>query len=460
MAVSITSSHTVIPSHTTPNDTVLLSESEQINAHNHAFTIYIYRPNHNPTFKIIVDTIRHSLSNILVHYYPLAGRLHITRGGRWELECNAKGVKLLEAQSTKTLDEYGDFEPNDTITELIPKVDYSEPLENLPLLFVQLTKFTCGGFCVGIAISNVLVDGISGTLFVDAWAKVARGGTLEDSEMPLLNRTVLRSETNFNMASPCFHHPEFKPLPLVLGDTDAMVEREKETTLAILKLTKDMVEKLRKKANEFMEDDNQSLGKRGRRPYSRYESIGAHIWRCACKARFGDHNQPTVVYIVAGTRNRLKPPLPSNYFGNATHPSVTPTSFSGDIVSKPLSYGAQKIREAIEVLTDEYLRSAFDFIGSQKNVGWLRPSLNNEGIVEAPFLGNPNLNIWSWISNMPMYGPDFGWGKPIYMGPGAVKGDGKAFIMPGPLDDGSLSIAIRLQTSHMEVFKEYFYKDI
>ncbi|XP_061357430.1 hydroxycinnamoyl-CoA:piscidic acid hydroxycinnamoyltransferase-like [Gastrolobium bilobum] len=472
--VSITSSYMVIPSEATPNGSLVLSDSEQINAHTHSLTIYIYRENHKPNLKIhnMIDTMRDSLGKILVHYYPLAGRLRMISGGRFEVDCNSMGVKLLEAESTRALDEYGDFEPNDTISELLPKVDYSEPMEKLPLLLVQLTRFICGGLCVGFVISNVIVDGIAGTLFVDSWAKLAREdnfelvyssvalefpiGSLEKDEMPFLNRMTLRSEATLNKALH-FDHPEFRPLPLILGNSDTTLEHKKETTLAMMKLTREMVGKLKKRANEFMEGDETVVH---RRPYSRYESIAAHIWKSACKARHGYHNQPTVVQIVTGTRNRLKPPLPLNYFGNATHPTVTHTCLSGDIVSKPLSYGAHKIREAIEMVTDEYLRSAFDFIGSQHNVACLRPSFNYLGCVESPFLGNPNLNIWSWMSNMPLYGPDFGWGKPVYMGPGVVKGDGKAFIMPSPIGDESISIAIRLQNAHMEAFKEFFYRDI
>ncbi|KAG4941435.1 hypothetical protein JHK87_045306 [Glycine soja] len=428
--VSILSSYTVIPSEATPNCSLLLSESEQINAPTHSLTIYVYKPNH--LNKIIpnmnmVDTMRDSLAKILVHYYPLAGRLRMIQGRRWEVECNAKGVILLEAESTRALNDYAIFEPNDTIKELIPKVDYTEPIENSPLFLVQLTRFSNGGFCVGIAISNIITDGISGTHFINLWATLARGDTLEEHDMPLLNKVVLQSSDK----KQCFDHKEFKPLPLVLGHADTTEESKKETTVAMLKLSREMVEKLKKKANE-----------------------GNQV-----KARDGYHNQPTVVHIIAGARNRLNPPLPLNYFGNATYPTVTPTCLSGDIVSKPLSYVAHKIREAIEVLTDEYLRSGFGFIRSQSDVGWLRGKNDNEGKVESLFLGNPNLNIWSWMRNMPMYGPNFGWGRPVYMGPGAVKGDGRAFIMPGQ-EDGSVLVAIRLQSAHVEAFKEVFHKDM
>ncbi|KAK7380697.1 hypothetical protein VNO78_33212 [Psophocarpus tetragonolobus] len=438
--ISILSSYRVTPSEATPNCSLLLCETEQINAPNHAFTIYVYKPNHKPSapheISNLVHTMRDSLAKILVHYYPLAGRLHMIEGRRFEVECNAKGVQLLEAESTKSLDDYGDFEPNDTIKDLIPKVDYNKPIEQLPLMLLQLTRFSCGGFIVGTAISNVLVDGISGTHFINSWAKLARGDTLEELDMPLVSKMVLSSDTK---TKSCFDHKEFKPLPLVLGQSNTTEESNKETSLAMLKLTKEMVENLKKKANE---------GNEGR-AYSRFESISAHIWQCVVKARDGDYNQPTVVRIVAGVRSRLNPPLPLNYFGNATYPTLTPTCLSGDIVSKPLSHVAHKIREAIEVLNDEYLRSGFGLIRMQNDVGWLR------GI----FIRNPNLSIWSWISNMPTYGPDFGWGRPVYMGPGTVRGDGRANIMPGA-EDGSVLIAIRLQCAHVEAFKEFFHKGI
>ncbi len=57
------------------------------------------------------------------------------------------------------LDELGDFAPTETVQELVPKVDYSTPIENWPLLLVQLTRFRCGGICLGAAISHTVVDG-------------------------------------------------------------------------------------------------------------------------------------------------------------------------------------------------------------------------------------------------------------------------------------------------------------
>ena len=195
------------------------------------------------------------------------------------------------------------------------------------------------------------------------------------------------------------------------------------------------------------------------RPYSKYEAIAGHMWRCACKARASNNRQSTRVRTGVEVRNRLKPALPQGYFGNPMFSTVTSNCLSGDLLSNPLSYASGKLREAIERMTDEYIRSALDFMASQKHIGWLRNNFHIRGYTNAPFLGNPNINIVSWI-NFPFYDADFGWGKPVYVGPRLLNMDGKSFIMPSPVADGSLIIALRLQTQYMDSFKKFFYEDM
>ncbi|KAJ7961517.1 spermidine hydroxycinnamoyl transferase-like [Quillaja saponaria] len=452
--VTITSSYTVFPSEPTPKISMWLSESDQINPWTHTPMIFVYKPNHiinNP-----IETLKISLAKILVHYYPLAGRLRWIGGGRLQVDCNGKGAQLLEAESTKNMAEYGDFEPSEAIKDLLPHVDYNScPIEDVPLLLVQLTKFLCGGLILGFKPSHMLVDGLATAHFINSWAKLARGERLEENELPFLNRTVLKSFEP--LMSPRYDHNELKELPLILGCSDNMSERLKKTRVTLLRLTKKQVEKLKGKANE----DRLSSQSR---PYSRYEAVAGHIWRSASRARHGTdklkYHQPTVVRFTADVRNRLNPPLPANYCGNALLRSVTPTCFLGDIISKPLSYSAQKIREATEILTEDFLRSQLDFITRQQNVEWLRASFHIVNYVKGPFFGNPNMSIGSWLS-LPMYREDFGWGKPVYVGPGSLNDDGKTFIMPtGPDGDGSIIVALRLQTIHMEAFKRFFYNHI
>ncbi|QHN76410.1 hypothetical protein HN51_053964 [Arachis hypogaea] len=187
--------------------------------------------------------MRESLSHILVHYYPLACRLNWIQGDRLKLDCNAKGAMLLEAQSNKSMAEYGDFSPNQPIKELIPTVDYSRPIEELPLLLAQITRFKelQEGIAIGIALSHPLCDGLAGIHFINSWAKMSRGETLEASELPFHDRTLLKP--SHPLSSPRFDHAEIKPLPLILGRTNTIEEQKKKTTFFQLKLTWEQVQK-------------------------------------------------------------------------------------------------------------------------------------------------------------------------------------------------------------------------
>ncbi|XP_018817237.1 spermidine hydroxycinnamoyl transferase-like [Juglans regia] len=457
--VYVKSTSSIIPSKPTPGGVLRLSECDQRMQWTHIPLIFIYKAtgDNNEKTKTVVETLKDSLSRVLVPYYPLAGRLHWIHGGRLEVHCNAKGAQLLEAYSEAKLDELGDFAPMKAIEDLVPKVDYGSPIEDWPLLLVQVTRFSCGGLCVATAMSHTMVDGWSAAKFFNAWAKLARGDELEENEMPFHDRTILRS-LHEPLMPPRFEHIEFTKPPLRLGHTDAKEEKKKETCVAILKVTKEQVEGLRKKANAIPCQDVETVSTR---PFSRYEAIASHLWRCICKARANDNSQPTRVTLVIDFRSRLKPSLPPGYFGNTVLQTVTSKCVHGDLLAKPLSYAAGKLREAIERMTDEYIRSALDFIASQKDVGALRCGLHNGAHTNPPnYLGNPNASILSWI-NLPFYGMDYGWGKPIYVGPALINDDdGKTYIMSSPAADGSLIIALRLQTECMNSFKEFFYEDM
>ncbi|KAF7819269.1 spermidine hydroxycinnamoyl transferase-like [Senna tora] len=461
--VTITSSYTVTPSEPTPKACMWLSGSDQSCPWTHTPTIYVYQP--PPHQHDAFHTLKHSLQKILVHYYPLAGRLRPIGGGRFEVDCNAKGVTLLQAESPKTLNHYGDFKPDHTITDLIPHIDYTKPIDDIPLIFVQLTTFSCGGLIIGLANSHIMIDGLANSHtmmdgvaaihFVSSWAKLARGESLLEQDMPFLDRTVLKCPEP--LRPPRFDHPEYKDMPLLLGTSDAKEEQKKESTVELLKLTKEQVEKIRKEATESM-NLKTAYTRYEAKPYTRFEAVSGHIWRSACKARKHEYNQPTLVRTVGDIRNRLNPPLPPNFVGNAILRTVSRNVRAGEVMSKALGYAAQKVRDAIALVKDEeYLRDQLYLIETVEDVSRLRMGFHSLGCSKTPFFGNPNLVIGTWTS-MGVYDADFGWGKPLYMGPGLLGGEGKIFIIPS--EDGSLVIAIRLQTAHMPDFKKFLYEDL
>ncbi|XP_050878118.1 spermidine hydroxycinnamoyl transferase-like, partial [Lathyrus oleraceus] len=211
---------TVLIDEPTPNGYLWLSDLDQVVRLSHLPLVLIYKPKQNP--ENVIETLKNSLSKILVHYYPIAGRYSYTKGGRVELNLNAKGAVLAEAETTKTVDDYGDFSPYESTGELIPKIDYNQPIEDIPLFLVQVTRFSdkdeASAFAIGIAYSHPLSDGAAFNKLLNSWAKIAR---------------------------------ELKPPQFILGRSDANIERNKSMRAELLKLTAEQVEKLKKKANEF-----------------------------------------------------------------------------------------------------------------------------------------------------------------------------------------------------------------
>ncbi|OIW18691.1 hypothetical protein TanjilG_13443 [Lupinus angustifolius] len=451
MEVAFKGCYTVRPIEPTWCGRLPLSEWDQIGTITHVPTIYFYRPSQNST-NVIAATLKDSLSRVLVPFYPLAGRLQWIGNGRFELECNGTGVHFIEAESSSNLDDLGDFSPSPEYNYLVPSVNYTLPIHELPLLLVQLTMFKCGGFSISLTVSHAVADGPSALHFISEWSRFARSGESILKTVPFLDRKVLRAGLPPLMSlAPCHANSAFNHPPLLLGQSDNIEERKKKTTVAMLKLSKHQVEMLRKTANESWSKPKND------RSYTRYETVTGHIWRSASKARGHEKDQPTALGVCVDSRSRMQPPLPKGYFGNATL-DVIATSLAGDLMSRPLGYASSRIREAIDKVTDEYVRSGIEFLKKQEDLTRFQ-DLHAIGSDNGPFYGNPNLGVVSWLT-LPIYELDFGWGKEVYMGPGTHDFDGDSLILPGPDRDGTLVVAICLQVIHMDAFKKHFYEDI
>ncbi|KAG9133023.1 hypothetical protein Leryth_015407 [Lithospermum erythrorhizon] len=440
--------HIVKPAEPTPNHAMYLTGCDQIQAITHAPTVYFYR--HTPTtLSEAAQKMKESLSKALVVFYPIAGRIKLVEKGRVELYCNGEGALLVEAESEATIEQYGNFMPTPELRQLIPTIDLmAATLTEVPLLICQVTKFKCGGICVGMGICHSIGDGQSCLHFIAEWSKICRGESETVTSMPYLDRGILKQVET--LAEQKFHHPEFDQPPLLIGKSDDIEERKKPTTVSKIKITKEQVEKLKNRANENRTVDDA-------RGFSRYEALSGHIWRTACKARGLPDEQLSKVEVAADIRSRLNPKLPEKYFGN-TIIRVWAFSKVGDLLNKPLSYAASKLRERTENISDEYIKSYLSVLKNVPDASKYR-NFHTVGCTMGAFNGNPNLECTSWIS-LPMFGTDWGWGKEIHMGPGAVSMDGKLFILPAPEGDGSLNVCIRLQVEHMEAFQKYFYQDM
>uniref|UniRef100_A0A0D9XHF3 Uncharacterized protein n=1 Tax=Leersia perrieri TaxID=77586 RepID=A0A0D9XHF3_9ORYZ len=135
-----------------------------------------------------VEIIRKSLSQALVHYYPIAGRfagddyndLHIDYTGNDD----EGGVTFVAASADCTINDLLrdiDGRSPDPSTALLHEllVDYPASMMSFshadPLLLMQVTAFSCGGFVIGVTWNHGIADGFGIAQFLQAVGDLTRG---------------------------------------------------------------------------------------------------------------------------------------------------------------------------------------------------------------------------------------------------------------------------------------------
>ncbi|KMT17933.1 hypothetical protein BVRB_2g034560 [Beta vulgaris subsp. vulgaris] len=451
--IRMKSKYTVKPAEPTWNGILPLSELDQISVITHSSVLYFYdKPTKeewlNPSNNKIMNTLKESLSHALVPFYPLAGRLSYKGEGRFELECNAMGAELVEVESTMKMVDFGDFYScTKKLRELlVPMSYYTKPIQDLPVLAVQITRFRCGGLSLGMSMSHVVADGRSAFHFIKEWGRLALGKPLE--EAPFLDRRILRAEAHQKTVVDQSERMNYFS-QLRLGED----KWGKQVSPTFVVLTKDMIMRLKEVANSI--SNREIVKDHLRRPYSRFEVVAAHVWRCVCKARELKSEDMSTLMVAVAAHDRMEPPLPSSFFGNAVVDAEISSSV-GELISRPLSYACSIVREAIQKVTNEYILASIEFLKKQQNLTKYQ-YIDDRGIMEGPAYGDHNITVVSWL-NLSSHGVDFGWGKEIHMGPPIVQTcDGDIHLSPYK-NDGSLIVGVCLQPN--EKFVKYITSPI
>lgn len=138
LKITVKESSMVYPSKPTPLKKLWNSNLDLVVAKIHILTVYFYKPNGACNF-FESRILRDSLSNVLVFFFPMAGRLSKDENGRVEIDCNAQGVLFVETEAEfTTLDDFGDFRPSPQLRRLVPSVDYSGDVSSYPLVVAQV----------------------------------------------------------------------------------------------------------------------------------------------------------------------------------------------------------------------------------------------------------------------------------------------------------------------------------
>lgn len=343
----------VKPSSATPSDVLSLSTIdndyvfEQISQ-----TIYVYQANTNHPNGADSDPahlIREALSRVLFYYYPLAGKLKRQSDGTLRIKCNADGVPFLEATANCQLSSLGYFDGIDTKTAkqflFYPETDSDDGYHPLAL---QVTKFSCGGFTIGMGLSHSVCDGTGAAQFFRAMAELASGKT-EPSVKPVWERERLAGK------------PSGDPITL-LADAASMAASPYWPTTdlvhGLFNITSDGLSKLKNSLTKEIENEtlDESFS------FTTIEALGAYVWRSRIRAFELNPDGKSIFHLAVGIRNITNPPLPPGYYGNAflSSPSVFPVK---DLHEGPLSNVAKMIKESKKrASNNDYVGNTLSFL--------------------------------------------------------------------------------------------------
>ncbi|TYH85279.1 hypothetical protein ES332_D02G254800v1 [Gossypium tomentosum] len=116
------------------------------------------------------ESLKNSLSKILLYFYPLAGQLK----DAVTIECNDEGACFIEAKSRCQLKDLLADPDTALLKSLVPSIDPKAIRSTLACnLLVQLTSFTCGGTAVAVSVSQKFADTSSFCTFIRSWTAMS-----------------------------------------------------------------------------------------------------------------------------------------------------------------------------------------------------------------------------------------------------------------------------------------------
>ncbi|KAK6153945.1 hypothetical protein DH2020_013584 [Rehmannia glutinosa] len=414
MKIEIVSTQVIIPSSPTPTHlrNHKLSFLDERIPPSYIPLILYYNGHKNITQSEMCDRLKRSLSDALVRFYPLAGRMN----GQISVDCNDQGMLYLEAKADGKISDIirsMDSDHYDFLENLIPFKSNGCLTTALEQLAVQATSFSCGGMTIGICSSHRIGDASTLDSFIKCWAAIARGDQT-DVASPVFNASTLFPPRNTPDYSPNFKCPPVQPLSI-------------KTVMKRFVFTSSALNTLKSQVTQ-----NSSVLKP-----TRVEVLTAFLWNRCLIAKGVDSF--SVAYHPVSLRGKI-PGVTRNSFGNI-YQMVRAENVTGE---KNWIILAEKIRDAFGKMDGEYFQ---ELLGEK---GFEVAKENFMGISKFLELGNVEVLRFSSFCRLGFYGADFGWGKPVWVSSGSYGGKDRIFLFDSVEWEGGIEAWVVLADQEME----------
>ncbi|KAJ3684674.1 hypothetical protein LUZ61_013838 [Rhynchospora tenuis] len=380
----------IFPAKPTPHDIKFLSDIDnQTVLRYHTPGVHFYHSDPSKACQVDpANAIKEALAEALVYYYPIAGRLREQPERKLLLDCTREGVMFVEAEADVCLEYLGD--------PLTPPFPFTDQLHfdselmgpgviNQPLLYVQVTRFKCGGFTFAHKTCHMIADAHGWAQFLTAIGEFARGAD-QPNVLPVWDRHLLLAR---DPPAPTHIHLEYEPFEGETQEYDDVLKTLPANLVyrSFLFGPKDV---------SFLKKYVQSL--KSMSNVSRFDLITAAVWRSRTIALDYPPDCEIRVQFPVNSRGKMVPSLPTGFYGNAFALAVA-FSKAGKLCSSPLEYALKLVKEAKENAR------ACDFLQSLADLNVLRG--RPQMIVARTFLVSD-------ITCAGFQGVDFGWGEGMF----------------------------------------------
>ncbi|KAL9668961.1 hypothetical protein QQ045_006502 [Rhodiola kirilowii] len=396
----------------------------------------------------IVATLKTSLAQCLVSYYPFAGEVVQNSVGEPEVLCNNRGVEFVEAYGDVELRELNLYNPDESVEgKLVPKKRLGGALS------VQVTELRCGGVVVSCMFDHRVADAYSTNMFLVSWAEMTQAKPL--TMRPSFRRSVITPRR------PAHYDPHMDNLYVPISALPPPETNPSEHSLIsrMYYITAESLVQLQSSASTDHESRRSKL-----------ESFSAFLWQMVaksasdkktleredCSNNKNKNNLLTKMGIVVDGRTRLinieateaEANSMKSYFGNVL--SIPYSEHNVETLSnQPLPWVADQLHQCLKSsATKEHFMDLIDWVEAH------RPEASLAKIYCAGSSDGPAIVVSSG-QRFPIGKMDFGWGRPrigSYHFPWG--GDaGYVMPMPNPVGNGDWVVYMHLRKRQLEVIE-------
>ncbi|XP_012838847.1 PREDICTED: protein ECERIFERUM 1 [Erythranthe guttata] len=416
---------TVVPASITPEDKIHhLTGADLAMKLHHITTVHFFGG--DAAEGLSIEDFKRAMFQWLQLYYPISGRIrrHDGDGGRPFVKCNDSGVRIVEAKCAKTVAEWlASVDGGDYHRRLV----YHQPLLDrdfgfTPLVFLQLTRFKCGGVCVGMRWTHILGDAFSATECINTWGKIMANQKLPPHSLdspPITPRHV------GPMMTSSFCH-SLKPLDS-LGDNWLTPNNFKMQTHTF-HITQ-------KQLNSLLSEDRNKCNKITINPF---EVISAIVWKSMAKIK-------ETKIITVCKKGKFDSSILENKFLGNTHQVI------GTVEAENTSLIADSDPIEIAKMIGEEFVDETSLIEKRMEEG--------DGNVDVLVYGGSNLTFVD-LEGVDLYGLEMNGQGPVFadVSIGGVGDEGAVVVVPNAGQQGRI-VNVILPENQLQLLKDALRSD-